>query len=377
MPIPYFPSSKRRPHLWRIRAEGYRDLLLSKRWTMCGAYAAKNIRRRTVMVTIVEEHDDYYLCRFQLKDDFWADITTEFREREASQLQSSFKVVQGIATETKDSNAMDSELTEGDEAIGCGFGWMVGTSSDMERAWANIADYLDDEGEILADRILQRKATGLLLDRDRHERLSLQVENCLEKLRSAVPDTEYIDPVLDYEAGVLWVDLYPEDFNTIIGEAYKNSNGDPRFGNPDFNALADRLELWRADSSSEEGLVLRVRAYFSVTHAIAALEQLPGVMSAGVYDEGMEDEPDIAMAPAGTDAYAVVVRGAYNKRTFKRTSRRYRFFLVSDAGVTQMSAQEASRSQSFRDAVVDRPWRRRLRWPGQCARSWNTNAGRR
>ena len=368
MPIPYFSSSGRRPHLWRIRAEGYRDLLLSKRWTMCGAYAAKNICRRTVMVTTVEEHDDYYLCRFQLKDDFWADITAEFREREASQLRSAFKVVQGIATETTDSNAMDSELTEGDEAIGVGFGWFFDSPFERERALANNADYLNDEGEILANRILQRKATGLLMDRDRHERLALQVESCLEKLRSAIPDTEYIDPVLDYEAGVLWAELYPEDMETFIGEAYKNRNGDPRIGNPDFNALADRLELWRADYIGEASLELRFRAYFSVTHAIAALEQLPGVMSAGVYDEGMEDEPDIAMAPAGTDAYAVVVRGAYNERTFKKTSRRYRFFLVSEAGVTQMSAQEASRSQSFRDAVVDRPWRRRLRWPARLTR---------
>ncbi len=298
MPIPYFPSSGRRPHLWRIRAEGYRDLLLSKRWTMCGAYAAKDIRRRMVMVTIVEEHDDYYLCRFQLKDDFWADITAEFREREASQLQSSFKVVQGIATETKNSNAMDSELTEADEAIGGRFGWFFDSPSDRERALANNADYLDDEGEILANRILQRKATGLLLDQDRHERLSLQMENCLENLRSAVPDTEYIDPVLDYEAGLLWVELYPEDLNTIIEEAYKNGNGDPRFGNPDFNALADRLELWRAGYVGDEILELRFRAYFSVTHAIAALEQLPGVMYAGVSDEGMDDQLDIALGPA-------------------------------------------------------------------------------
>ena len=36
-------------------------------------------------------------------------------------------------------------------------------------------------------------------------------------------------------------------------------------------------------------------------------------------------------------------------------------FLASDAGVTQLSAQEASCSPPFRAAVVDRPWRRRLR----------------
>ena len=52
---------------------------------MCGAYAAKHIRRRQVMVTIVEVLDDHFLCRFQLKDDLWADVTAAFREREASQ----------------------------------------------------------------------------------------------------------------------------------------------------------------------------------------------------------------------------------------------------------------------------------------------------
>ena len=67
----------------------------------------------------------------------------------------------------------------------------------------NNADYLDGEGDILADRILQCEAGSLILDRRRHEQLAWEAECWLEKLRLAIPDTEYINPVPDYEAGVL------------------------------------------------------------------------------------------------------------------------------------------------------------------------------
>lgn len=100
-----------------------------------------------------------------------------------------------------------------------------------------------------------------------------------------------------------------------------------------------------------------------MTHAVAAFEELPGVMFAETAPADMDDSPDLAAAPAGTDAYAVVVRGAYNQRTFHTTSRRYRFSRVLGDRVTQVSAQEASRSPQFRSAIADRPWRRKLRWP--------------
>ena len=167
---------------------------------------------------------------------------------------------------------------------------------------------------------------------------------------------------------MLLAELYPEDMEIFLREAYRNRNGDPRSGDPDFNALADRLDLWRADFHGEATLELRFREYFSVTYAVAALEELRGVMYAEPQSEGMENGPDIAAAPAGADACAVVVRGAYNDGTFKMTSRCFHFFVVSDAGVTQVSAQEASRSLSFRAAVADRPWRRKLRWPARIRR---------
>ena len=364
MPIPYVQRSGRRSYLWRIRADGWREFMISKGWTMCGAYSAKHIRHRLVVVTIIEKNGDHFLCRFQLKHDLWADITAAHREREAAQRRGAFTVVQRTAGEAADSDWMDSEWAEADEAVGIGL--TLASPPEMERALANIPDYLDGDGDILADRTLQSTATDLLLDRKRHERLARQAERCLEKLRSTVPDIAHISPTLDYEAGVILAELYPEDVETFLKEAYKNRNGDPRCGDADFNALADRLGLWRVDFHGEATLELRCRVYFSVTHAIAAFEELPGVMFAEVSPEDTEDRPDIAAAPAGTDAYAVVVRGAYNQRTFRTTCRRYRFFLVSDT-VTQLSSQEASRSAPFRAAIADRPWRRKLRWPSRLA----------
>lgn len=332
---------------------------------MCGAYATKHIRRRLVMVTIIEKHADYFLCRFQLKDDFWADITAQFREGEASQRRRTFDVVQGTASEVTDSDEANSALPEDDEAVGIGL--MFASPHELERARSNYADYLDGDGKILADRILQRQAASLLLNRQRHEYLARQAERCLENLRSAVPDTEYISPALQYEAGVLLTELYPEDMGTFLRDTYKNRNGDPRSSDPDFNTLADRLDLWRADFHGEATLELRFRAYFSVKHAISAFNELPSVMFTEVSDESVEGQPDIAAVPAGADAFAVVVRGAYNQCTLKTTSRRYRFFLVSDTRVTQLSSDEASCSLPFRAAVVDRPWRHRLRWPAKLA----------
>ena len=360
MPIPYVERSGRRPHLWRIRADGWREFLLSKGWKMSGAYSAKQIRRRLVVVTIVEKHNDHFLCRFQLKDDLWADATTAFREREAVRRRGALKAIQGTAGAPADSVSIDSDLAEDDEAVGIGL--TFASPQEVERAFANNADYLDGEGDVLADRVLQREATRLLLDPERHGRLARSAERCLAKLRAAAPDTEHISPALDYEAGVLLAELYPEGVEAFLGEAYKDRDGHPRCGDPEFNALADRLRLWRVDFHGEATLELRFRAHFSVTHAIAAFEELPGVMFAEVSAEDMENQPDIAVAPVETDTHAVVVRGAYNQRTYRTTYRRYRFFLVSDTGVTQLSSQEASRLASFRTAVADRPWRHKLRW---------------
>ena len=74
MTFPVLPHSGRKPHLWRLRREGFRELLLAKRWRMMGAYAEKTIARRTVMIRTVEEGKDYTVCCVQFKADFASEL---------------------------------------------------------------------------------------------------------------------------------------------------------------------------------------------------------------------------------------------------------------------------------------------------------------
>lgn len=63
-----------RPHYWKVRNTGHRDLLVKKKWGLRGAYASKFIVGREAMQRIIETHDDYLLVRFEFKDLFWGKI---------------------------------------------------------------------------------------------------------------------------------------------------------------------------------------------------------------------------------------------------------------------------------------------------------------
>ena len=93
MPIPYFPHSGRRAHYWKLRVDGFRELQTRHGWGFRGAYAEKTIRGQRVMQTIVTKTDDYYVCCFKLKDDFWSAITADARRRDAEAKRKSLRVV--------------------------------------------------------------------------------------------------------------------------------------------------------------------------------------------------------------------------------------------------------------------------------------------
>ena len=74
MSCPHYPHSGRKKHYWRIRKEGFRELLIRKGWHLRGTYAEKKIQGRMIIQFIVANTEDYYLCSFQLKRDFWAEL---------------------------------------------------------------------------------------------------------------------------------------------------------------------------------------------------------------------------------------------------------------------------------------------------------------
>jgi hypothetical protein len=94
MPIPHFRGTGRGKHLWKVRREGYRALLIAKRWHLKGGYTEKRIRGVWVMQLIAKEEDDYILCCFLRRDDFWAESTRRAREAEAQERRKAFRSVE-------------------------------------------------------------------------------------------------------------------------------------------------------------------------------------------------------------------------------------------------------------------------------------------
>jgi hypothetical protein len=70
--LPSYRHSGRRPHLWRLRIVGHRELLIEHRWSLKGGYGEKRIGGHSVMLTMVERHEDHCLVRLCHKDDYWA-----------------------------------------------------------------------------------------------------------------------------------------------------------------------------------------------------------------------------------------------------------------------------------------------------------------
>jgi hypothetical protein len=66
-----------KPHVWRLRKEGFIEFLVKKGWRFRGTYAAKMGRRGEIILRRLEEGPTFYRCKFQLKADFWAELIEE------------------------------------------------------------------------------------------------------------------------------------------------------------------------------------------------------------------------------------------------------------------------------------------------------------
>ena len=91
--IPYYPHSGRRSHVILLPTLKLREYLQSKGWTPWGAFCRKCIRGREIFLFVSRDHQDFALCRFVPKDDFWADSTRKAREREAAERRRSFQLI--------------------------------------------------------------------------------------------------------------------------------------------------------------------------------------------------------------------------------------------------------------------------------------------
>ena len=67
--------------------------MVQHRWSLKGGYCEKYMRDQTVMLMLIERHEDYFLVCLCDKNDFWASVTVRARAEEAEQRRKVFRVV--------------------------------------------------------------------------------------------------------------------------------------------------------------------------------------------------------------------------------------------------------------------------------------------
>ncbi len=91
--IDYMPPTGRKPHVWKFRAAWFRQLLITHRWGLRGAYASKTFGGHEYMMTMLRKEGPYCYCLIRRKNDFWAKISKEDRDRDARETRKGFRVI--------------------------------------------------------------------------------------------------------------------------------------------------------------------------------------------------------------------------------------------------------------------------------------------
>ena len=93
MEIPYVPGTGRQPHCWKLRSEGFRELLQKHRWHLRAAHSEKFIHGNRVMLTVLEQTPQHVYCCFQSREDYWASVSSSLREKRARSRRDLFRLV--------------------------------------------------------------------------------------------------------------------------------------------------------------------------------------------------------------------------------------------------------------------------------------------
>ncbi len=75
------PWRRRKPHLWRIRKQDFKDRLIERNWIMTGGYWEKGLADDLLIVRILMEEQNYFLCKFQFKSDFREQTRIERKDK--------------------------------------------------------------------------------------------------------------------------------------------------------------------------------------------------------------------------------------------------------------------------------------------------------
>ena len=208
------------------------------------------------------------------------------------------------------------------------------------------------DAQVLADRILQRQGTGLLLETVHRDQLIREIGQVLIQVRTAYPELADVSPRLDYRPGMLLVGLVPALLaGTMLAE---RENGVPT-GFAKFDALNALLGLQHAQVFRRTGVAaLHFGKPVNLEAATRAYLKIPGVQFAQP-DAQLGDGPDMAVSSArGT--WHVAVREAWGDCPSGCIHEELSFFTVHDGTVRRIENAQALQEDRFSALIASRGW---------------------
>ena len=231
--------------------------------------------------------------------------------------------------------------------------WVL-QASETEIASHEMAEDPDtvSDARVLADRMLRRQSSGLLLDPERRDALGHEIGHVLGQLRAAYPKTWEVSARVEHRPGMLLVGLKPALLATLVLAQREN---DTLTGNAEFDALNERLGLSDVQVFRRMGVAaLHFAKYVNLEAASRAYRKIPGVTFAEP-DAQLGDGPDIEAVKV-QETWHVVVRKAWGDCASGCIHEELSFYTVEHDKARRVEAQQALQEAAFAKLAEIRGW---------------------
>ena len=213
------------------------------------------------------------------------------------------------------------------------------------------------EAAVLADRLLRREDSGLLLDAAERDDLAREIALVLSTIRDAYPAVADVAAQAPYAFGELLLTLEPWLFEAVA--ALLDDQTGPvvlRTGHAEFDALNESLGLSAVVDvfSTSRTVTFYFNEYLNVPDAAAAYAALEGIESAEP-NAYVGDGPDID-AVKSKGRWHVVARRAWDDCPAGCIHEELDFFIVDGAEVERIDPVQTMESAAFRELVANREW---------------------
>lgn len=217
---------------------------------------------------------------------------------------------------------------------------------------ADVASGSLQDATVLADRMLRRQSTGLLLNPKRSDRLTQEIGQVLDRVRTAYPPAWEVSARMDFRPGILLVGLTPALLSAAVPAG--REEGQPT-GHVEFDDLNTRLGLSDMRVFLHVGVaLLEFSKHVHLEAAARAYLEIPGVRFAQP-DALLGDGPDIEVVRV-QETWYVIVRKAWGDCPSKCLHEELFFFTVENDVARRVEALEAMQQPAFAKLAAIRDW---------------------